>query len=251
MWLDLSAQLRRGLDEVRVQLEGCEFQAARREEPALAELTLNELLEFVHRPSHLFSRQDAVWLAVMHRYRRGPARIWAPLLLEMLAPALVVTASRIAQAWPHVDAADVQQQLVVEALASAASLRLEGGRRWVQRLLIHESERRVRRWLQRTGRRREEELDDTVAVADQDARREVSELLASGPSSDDLELVVRVGLCGEDLGALAAEAGISRNAMKCSYWRARRRLQDLIPPDGPPRNRRITPVITKDGRRAA
>ena len=123
MWFDtLSDQLRRGLEGVRAELEAGEFELARQSEPALAIFTLPTLIGFVRTPNRRLAEQDAVWLAVLRCYRRRVARLWAPVLLEMLAPAIISEAYCFVLRVPEVNLAEIQQQLPTSVLAAALSL---------------------------------------------------------------------------------------------------------------------------------
>src|SRR5262249_46800830 len=122
VWLDpLSDQLRCGVEGVRAELAAGEFELARRSEPALAIFTLPTLIRFVRTPNRRITEQDAVWLAVIRCYRRRCMRLWAPVLLEMLAPAIINEAYRFVLRVPEVDPAEIQQQLLMSALAAAMS----------------------------------------------------------------------------------------------------------------------------------
>ncbi len=234
MWLDpLSDQLRCGLDEVRAELESSEFGAAGRDESALAGLTLQALLAFVRTPNRDLTEQNAVWLAVVRCYRRRSARVWAPVLLEMLAPALIDQAYRLVGGFRDIDPSEIQQQLLVSALAACASVRLTGTSRFVKLALVRSTRRRTVRWIHSTLRQRTQGLDllaDGLRFdqAADEAMWEVAELRASRPVPADIELVARVGVMGERLEEIAAEIGVSPKAVECRLRRARQRLRELL-----------------------
>ena len=234
MWLDpLSDQLRLGLECVRAELEAGEFELARRSEPALAIFTLPTLIEFVRTPNRKLAEQDAVWFAVIRCYRRRSARLWAPVLLEMLAPAIINEAYRFVLRVPEVDPAEIQQQLLMSALAAAQSVPLRNASGFVKLALVRETRRRVRRWLRSTVRHQEPSLDALSAQrrllsATDEAAWEVSDLRLSRPAPADLELVTRVGVVGELPQEIAEAQGIPVKTVESRLWRARRRLRKLL-----------------------
>lgn len=235
MWLDpLSDQLRRGLDEVRAELESSELEAAGRSHCALAGLSLPELIRLAQTPNRELAEQNAVWLAVVRCYRERSARLWGPVLLEMLAPALIDEAYRLVLGHRDIDPSDIQQHLLVSVLAACSSIRLTATSRFVKLALVRSARRRTIRWLQKTlrQRRRTDSLEALPESAqpryhDDDAALEVSELLASRPRLSDIEILARVGVMGEQPAEIAAALGISIKAVESRLHRARQRLRRL------------------------
>ena len=235
MWLDpLSDQLRCGLEGVRAELEAGEFELATRSEPAIAIFTLPTLIGFVRTPNRRLAEQDAVWLAVLRCYRRRSGRLWAPVLLEMLAPAIINEAYRFVLRVPEVDPAEIQQQLLMSALVAALSLPLNETSGFVKLALVREMRRRVRRWLRTTVRHQEPSLDALAAQrrlpspTDEQAVWEVSDLRLSRPAPADVELVTRVGVVGERPQEIAEAQGIPVKTVESRLWRARRRLRKRL-----------------------
>jgi hypothetical protein len=236
MWLDQFAiQLRQGLDSVRVELERTEFEDARQAEPVLASLTLAELIEFgrwTHANAH---EQDEVWLAVIRCWRQRNARLWGPVLLQMLAPALINETYRLALAVPRIDPVDVQQHLVAEVLSAAASLPLEDGSHRVRSQLIWTAGCRVTDWLRRSTDQEPLSLEQwrnrrlaMKTVNAEDARWRVAELRATRVAAADLELVMRVAVLGQDEDEVARALNMQPSVVMDRYWRARRRLRGLL-----------------------
>jgi hypothetical protein len=236
MWLDQFAiQLRQGLDNVRVELEAGEFEEARQAEPALTGLTLPQLIDFGRWSSASQREQDDVWRAVIRCWRQRDMRLWGPVLLQMLAPALINETYRLALAVPRIDPADVQQHLVAEVLNAAASLPLSDEARRVQAQLVWTAATRVTDWLRRTTDREPLSLEQwrnrrlaMKTVNAEEARWRVAELRATRVAAADLELVMRVAVLGQNEDEVARALGMDPSLVMGRYWRARRRLRGLL-----------------------
>ncbi len=236
MWLDqFAVQLREGLDGVRAELEASEFDDASIAEPALAWLTLNDLIEFGFWTNTRQHEQDDVWLAVVRCWRQRNPRLWGPVLLQMLAPALINETYRMALAEPRIDPVDVQQHLVAEVLTAAGSLPQEDGPHRVRAQLIWTAASRVTDWIRQTTDRQPLSLEQwrnrrlaMKAVNAEEARWRVAELRASRLAATDLELVMRVAVLGQDRNDVARELGVSPATVRKRYSRARRRLRGLL-----------------------
>ena len=236
MWLDhLAVQLRQGLDGVRAELEAGEFESARQSEPALTRFTLPELVKFGRWPTTKSADQNAVWLAIVRCCRHRDARIWTPVLLQMLAPAIINEAYRLALAILRVDPVEIQQQLLAEVLAAATSLPLDERGHRVQARLIKTAARRVADWIRRTTEQPALSLDQwrarRVVTRTADAEEAlwlVAELRASRLAAADLELVMRVGVLRQDRIEVARALGIRSSMVLPRLRRARRRLRWLL-----------------------
>lgn len=97
------------------------------------------------------SERDQLLYLVVQRYREDARSRWAPVLLEVLAPPLLVRLTRFRTSFPAIDEDDVAQQFLMELLAAAATIPLENERYLERRLLMRASDR-VSRWLQREAR---------------------------------------------------------------------------------------------------
>ena len=86
-------------------------------------------------------------------YRAGPRQIWGPLLLDLLAPALLIRLQRLRQEPPFMDEEDVRQQLVVELLQAAAKMPLPENPNFLRSRLLARTNQEVRRKLAREHRR--------------------------------------------------------------------------------------------------
>jgi hypothetical protein len=130
------------------------FREALDRDPRLGCRALEELPRVMHSRQIPACRQDQVLAATIRAYRHGPPTLWGPVLLSMLAPALVRLVRPLRSQPPAIDDEDLDQQVVVEALRSAALMPLPENCRFVQRRLTALTGKRLMRWLQREGRLR-------------------------------------------------------------------------------------------------
>jgi len=91
--------------------------------------------------------------AIVNSYRQGPRELWAPVLLDLLAPALLARLQRLRAEPPVMDEEDIRQQLVLELLRAAAAMPLPTENRFLKTALIARANQGVSRWLAREARR--------------------------------------------------------------------------------------------------
>jgi DNA-directed RNA polymerase specialized sigma24 family protein len=232
-WLDhLAYQLRDGLDEVREELEAGELAAAARVEPALAGPSLDDLIAPAEKRSQ--KELDPILIGIVHCFRQREKRLWAPVLLRVVAPPLINRAFGLVLRSPERDPVEILQQMVLEVLIAAERIPLQNSSRWVQARIVKRAGTKVRRWLEAGVQERKTELEDPaglgrlVKVMGQDkVRWEVCDLLLSGPRRADLELVYRLAM-GDELEGIAEDLGISVEGVRTRIRRARQRLQVLL-----------------------
>src|SRR2546423_13013223 len=99
-------------------------------------------------------RRDRLWAAALLKYRRGPAGFWAPVILEMLGPALLQTLADLYTMPPMVTDEDLTQQLLAEALETAATIPIPERPWLMERRLILRINNRTVRWLEAQRRAR-------------------------------------------------------------------------------------------------
>jgi hypothetical protein len=103
-------------------------------------------------------RSDPLLLRVIRSYRRGPKAVWAPVLLELLAPAILASLVILQPIEPGISEEDIRQQLVLEVLEAADSAPLSNGARFIKRRLIMRAAFLTSRWLQREANRQRWQL---------------------------------------------------------------------------------------------
>jgi len=87
-------------------------------------------------------------------YRAGPKPTWGPVILDLLAPTLVVILQGLRPVPPTIDEPEIRQQLVAEALHAAATVPLLESGLQTRFRLASRAYTRMLRWLVREGRTR-------------------------------------------------------------------------------------------------
>jgi hypothetical protein len=91
--------------------------------------------------------------AIVDAYRVGPRELWGPVLLDLLAPALLARLQRLRAEPPAMDEEDIRQQLVLELLHAAATMPLPAEPGYLKSRLMARANQGVWRRLAREGRR--------------------------------------------------------------------------------------------------
>jgi hypothetical protein len=95
---------------------------------------------------------------VVGAYRAGPKPIWGAVLLDLLAPTLVLILQGLRPVPPTIDEPELRQQLVAEALHAAATVPLLESGRQTRFRLTSRTYTRMLRWLAREGRGRRHQV---------------------------------------------------------------------------------------------
>jgi hypothetical protein len=90
---------------------------------------------------------------IVAAYRLGPRQLWGPVLLDLLAPAILERLQRLQARPPVIDEEEIRQQFLVELLNLAATIPLLDDGRWLKATLMSRTNQAVRRWLEREGQR--------------------------------------------------------------------------------------------------
>lgn len=86
-------------------------------------------------------------------YRSGPRELWGPVILDLLAPALVELLQLFRAEPPAMDAEEISQQLVMETLRAAATIPIHKDGCDMKVRLLARAYTYVVRWLIREGYR--------------------------------------------------------------------------------------------------
>lgn len=84
-------------------------------------------------------------------YRVGSRQLWGPVMLDLLAPALVELLQWLRAEPPAMDEEEIRQQLVMEILAAAARIPIHKNGRDMKVRLLARANKYVVRWLVREG----------------------------------------------------------------------------------------------------
>ena len=98
------------------------------------------------------AQRDRVLARIVAAYRGGDKPIWGPVLLDLLAPALLERLRLLSPEPPAFDEEDLRQQMVLELLHAADTVPLR--ERYVKATLVSRAHKRMCRWLQRERRHR-------------------------------------------------------------------------------------------------
>jgi len=155
--------------------------------------------------------RDELWTQLIDHYTSGPRQAWAAALLEVMRVDLLAALGALPAMPPAITRDDIAQQLVTDLLAAA----LEGPTtpaRWTRHRLITRATTSVQRLLVDELRSATDEAelppqpDGSLHVSMQ-----LSELMVDRKA---VAILFRQKVLGESLAELAAEAGISFDAMR-------------------------------------
>jgi hypothetical protein len=91
-------------------------------------------------------------------YRTGPKTKWGPVILDVLAPTMILMLQGLRPVPPVFDEEEIRQQLVAETLRAAAFAPLLDGGLQTRFRLTSRTYTRMLRWLAREGRRRRRQV---------------------------------------------------------------------------------------------
>src|SRR5450759_1292029 len=99
-------------------------------------------------------RRPLVMTAVL-AYRSEPRQLWGPVLLDLMAPAILESLQRLRELPPVMDSEDLRQYLILEVLSAAAEMPLPAAPTYMRRRLMARANQGVRRELERESRRQQ------------------------------------------------------------------------------------------------
>jgi hypothetical protein len=169
-----------------------------------------------------------MWSEVLRGYVEGPRQPWATVVLEAMCPDLVVTVAAFPALPPAITREEVAQQLITELLSAA----LDGAAvpaRWSPNRMLSTATKRTCRWLARQIRSLSQSTGDLDRRVTDAAGHEIPALLAELEAraipSAGLIILYRQEVLGESLADMAAESGLSENALRLRRRRAIGRIR--------------------------
>ena len=171
---------------------------------------------------------DRLWTSMLRDYVDGPRMAWATIILEAMCPDLVTTIAAMPAMPPAITHDEVAQQLITELLAAA----LEGPTvpaRWSPNRLLSTATRGTYRWLASEIRSLSHSTGDLDRRVINSAGHEIpgllAELEARAVPSAGLVILYRQEVLGESLAEMAAQSGLSENALRLRRRRAIERIR--------------------------
>jgi hypothetical protein len=175
--------------------------------------------------------RDQIWNDVLQAYIAGPRHQWATIVLEAMCPDIAVTVAKIPAIPPAITREEVAQQLITELLIAALDGPTQPAR-WSPNRLLSNATKLTYRWLAREIRSLSQgagDLDQShIAAAGCEIPTLLWELEARATPSAGLVILYRQEVLGESLAEIAAECGLSENAVTLRRFRAVRRLRRAL-----------------------
>lgn len=171
---------------------------------------------------------DRLWAELLRHFQDGPRQPWATVLLEAMRPDLAAAVAVVPAFPPFVTQEDFAQQLMANLLTAA----LDGPvapARWTPNRLISRAALKTQRWLAREIR----SFAKRVGYEDQKAATHgglglpglLVELEMSRNPSAGMVVLYRQEVLGDTLAEIAAECGLSENALRLRRRRAVERIR--------------------------
>ena len=96
--------------------------------------------------------RDRALAEIVAAYRAGPRELWAPVILDLVAPSLLERLQHFEARPPVLDGEDLSQQLVAQLLHAAATMHVPCDGRHLRRELVGRARKAVSRCLAREHR---------------------------------------------------------------------------------------------------
>jgi DNA-directed RNA polymerase specialized sigma24 family protein len=176
--------------------------------------------------------RDELWTQLIDRYTSGPRQAWAAALLEVMRVDLLAALGALPAMPPAITRDDIAQQLVTEVLAAA----MDGPTtpaRWTRHRLVTRATTSVQRLLVDELRSATDEAelppqpDGSLHVSMQLTELMV-DIEAGRLPRKAVAILFRQKVLGESMAELAAEAGISFDAMRMQRYRSVAAIRRLL-----------------------
>ena len=172
--------------------------------------------------------RDQMWNDVLQAYAAGPRHGWATIVLEAMCPDIAVTVASIPAIPPAITREEVAQQLITELLVAALDGPTQPAR-WSPNRLLSNATKLTYRWLASEIRSLSQGVGDLARCPIDGAGRDIPTLLweleARATPSAGMIILFRQEVLGESLAEIAAQCGLSENAVSLRRFRAVRRFR--------------------------
>ena len=170
---------------------------------------------------------DTLWAYLLRHFQDGPRQPWATVLLEAMRPDLAAAVAVVPVIPPVVTREDFAQQLMVNLLTAALDPPVEPAR-WTPNRLISRAGLSTQRWLAREiyGFAKRVGYVDRKAVSISGlALPSLLELDIKWNPSPGLVALYRQEVLGDSIEEMAAECGLTENALRLRRRRAIQRIR--------------------------
>lgn len=171
---------------------------------------------------------DALWADLLRHFKEGPRQPWATVLLEAMRPDLAAAVAVVPVLPPVVTREDFAQQLMANLLTAALDPPVEPAR-WTPNRLISRAGLTTQRWLAREIRgfaRQVGYVDRKVgSISGFELPSLLLELEMNRNPSPGLVVLYRQEVLGDSIEEMAAECGLTENALRLRRRRAIERIR--------------------------
>ncbi len=173
---------------------------------------------------------DAMWTELLNCYRDGPRQAWATVLLEAMRPDLAAAVAVVPAFPPVVTREDYAQQLMANLLTAALDGPVEPAR-WTSNRLISRAGLKTQRWLAdeiRGYSRQVGHVDRKASSLAPELPSLLFELEMQRNPYAGLIILYREEVLGDSLAEIAAESGLSDEALRSRRRRAVKRIREAL-----------------------
>jgi len=171
---------------------------------------------------------DKLWAELLQHYQAGPRQAWAAVLLEAMRPDLAAAVAAVPAFPPVITREDFAQQLMANVLVAALDSPADQAR-WTPNRLISRASQKTQKWLAREIRgfaKRAGYVDEKATVKSSlGLLGLLVELEMSSNPSVGMVVLYREEVLGDSLAEIAAECGLSENALRHRRRRAVERIR--------------------------
>ena len=170
---------------------------------------------------------DALWTDLLRHFQEGPRQPWATVLLEAMRPDLAAATVAVPSFPPVVTREDFAQQLMVNLLTAALDPPVEPAR-WTPNRLISRAGLSTQRWLAREIHgfaKRVGYADRKAGLLSGLGLPSLLELDIKRNPSPGLVALYRQEVLGDSIEEMAAECGLTENALRLRRRRAIERIR--------------------------